>query len=68
MYRGYTTKIPLPNQNLSLYIVDSFTFDLQARDAAPRRSSSVRLTHAPRPHYYGTNPIPEGLAYTGYAG
>jgi len=28
MYRGYTTEILLPNQNLCLYIVESFTFDL----------------------------------------
>jgi hypothetical protein len=47
MYRGYTTEILLPNQNLGLYTMDSFTFDLEAKDAAPHRSASARLTHAP---------------------
>ena len=28
MYLAYTTEIPLPNRNLGLYVVDSFTFDL----------------------------------------
>ena len=49
MYLGYTTEIPLPNRNLGLYIVNSFTFDLQVKEAAPRRSASTRLSHAPQP-------------------
>ena len=28
MYLGYTTEIPLPNRDLGLYNVNSFTFDL----------------------------------------
>ena len=28
MYMDYTNKIPLPNQNLGLYAVQSFVFDL----------------------------------------
>jgi hypothetical protein len=28
MYTDYTTEIPLPDRNLSLYVVDSFVFDL----------------------------------------
>ena len=68
MYRVFSTEISLPNRNLGLYVVDSFTFDLQAKDAAPHRSASARLTHAPRTRYYGAHPIPKGPAYTGYAG
>jgi hypothetical protein len=68
MYHGYTTEISLPNRNLDLYTMDSFTFDLQEKDVAPRRSASARLTHAPQPHYYGDDPIPKGPAYTSYAG
>lgn len=68
MYRGFSSEIPLPNRNLGLYVADSFTFDLQAKDATPHMSASARLTHAPRTRYYGADPIPEGPAYTGYAG
>ena len=28
MYTDYTTEIPLPDRDLSLYMVDSFVFDL----------------------------------------
>ena len=68
MYLGYITKIPLPNRNLGLYAMDSFTFDLQAKETAPRRSASMRWTHAPWTRYYGADPTPEGPAYTGHAG
>ena len=47
MYLGYTNEIPLPNQDLGLYDVNSFTFDLQVKEAAPHRSVSARLTHDP---------------------
>jgi len=49
MYLGYTTEILLPNWNLGLYTVNSFTFDLQDREAAPRKSASMRLTCDPQP-------------------
>ena len=68
MYLAYTTEIPLPNRNLGLYTVNSFTFDLQDREAAPRKSVSARLSHAAQPRYRGADPIPEGPIYTGYAG
>ena len=68
MYLGYITEIPLPNRNLSLYVVNSFTFDLQVREVAPRRSASTRLTPEPQPRYRGADPIPKGPAYTSYAG
>ena len=68
MYHGFSTEIPLPNRNLGLYVVDSFTFDLQAKETAPRRSASMRRTHAPWTRYYGADPTPEGPAYTGHAG
>ena len=45
MYLGYTNKILLPNRDLVLYAVNSFTFDLQVKEAAPHRSAFARLTH-----------------------
>ena len=68
MYMDYTNEIPLPDQTLSLYAVQSFVFDLQKKEAAPRRSASVRLTHNPQPQYRGDDPILEGPAFTSYAG
>ena len=68
MYLGYTNEIPLPNRDLGLYDVNSFIFDLQVKEAAPRRSASIRLSHAPQPSYRGADPILEGPVYTGYAG
>ena len=44
MYMDYTNEIPLPDQNLGLYVVKSFVFDLQVKEAAPRWSASARLT------------------------
>ena len=41
MYTDYTTKILLPDWNLGLYAVDSFVFDLQVKEVAPRRSASA---------------------------
>ena len=68
MYLRYTNEIPLPNQDLSLCAMNSFTFDLQVKEAAPHRSASARLTHDPQPQYHGADPIPEGPSYTSYAG
>ena len=67
MYLEYTNEIPLPNQDLGLYAMNSFTFDLQVKEAAPRRSASTRLTRDQQPRYRGTDPIPKGPAYTSYA-
>jgi len=47
MYMDYTNKIPLPDQSLGLYAVQSFVFDLQVKEAAPRRSASARLMRNP---------------------
>jgi hypothetical protein len=49
MCTDYTTEIPLPDQNLGLYAVDSFVFDLQVKEAAPHRSASARLARSPQP-------------------
>ena len=68
MYMDYTTEIPLPDRNLGLYVVDSFVFDLQVKEAAPRKSASARLTRNPQPRYHGDDPIPEGPAFTSYEG
>ena len=67
MYLGYTNEIPLPIRDLGLYALNSFTFDLQVKEAASCRSASTRLTHDPQPRYHGVDPIPEGPACTGYA-
>ena len=68
MYLGYTTEIPLLDQNLGLYAVISFVFDLQVKEATPHRSASTRLTRNPQPRYRGNDLIPEGPAFTIYAG
>ena len=64
----YTTEIPLPDRNLGLYAVDSFVFDLQVKEAAPRRSASTRLTRNPQSRYHCDYPILEGQAFTSYVG
>jgi hypothetical protein len=64
MYMDYTNEIPLPDQALDLYAVQSFVFDLQVMEAAPRRSAFARLTRNLQPQYRGDDPIPEGLAFT----
>ena len=68
MYVDYTTEFLLPNRNLSLYAVDSFIFDLQIKEEAPRRSASARITRNPQPRYRGDDPILEGPVFTGYTG
>ena len=67
MYMDYTTEIPLPDRNLGLYAVNSFVFDLQVKEAAPRRSASMRLTRNPQRRYHGDDPILEGPAFSSYA-
>ena len=47
MYLRYTNEILLPNRDLGLYAVNSFTIDLQVKEVAPCKSASTRLTHDP---------------------
>lgn len=68
MYLNHTNEIPLPNRNLGLYAVDSFVFNLQRVEEAPRRSVSARITRNPQPCYRGDDPAPEGPAYANYRG
>ena len=68
MYMDYPNKILLIDQSLGLYAVQSFVFDLQVKEAAPCRSASARLTRNPKPRYRGDDLIPEGPAFTSYAG
>jgi hypothetical protein len=68
MYMEYTNEIPLLDQDLGLYAVSSFVFDLQVKEAALCRSASARLTHNPQLWYRGDDPIPEGPTFTSYAG
>ena len=68
MYMDYINEFLLPDQNLSLYVVDLFVFDLQKIEQAPRRSASARITRNPQPRYYGDDPILEDPAFTGYIG
>ena len=49
MYMDYTNEIPLPDQSLGLYVVQSFVFDLQVKEAVPHRSTSARLMRNPQP-------------------
>ena len=67
MYMDYTNEIPLPNQNLGLYAVQSFVFDLQTKEAMPCWSASAGLTRNPQPRYHGNDSIPEGPTFTSYA-
>ena len=68
MYMDYINEFSLLDRNLSLYVVDSFVFDLHKIEQAPRRSASTRITRNPQPRYRGDDPIPEGPAFTGYIG
>ena len=67
MYMDYTNEIPLPDQTLGLYSVQSFVFDLQKKEAVPRWSASARLMSNPLPWYHRNNSIPEGPTFTSYA-
>ena len=66
MYMDYTNKIPLPDQTLGLYAVQSVVFDLQKKEAAHRRSPSTRLMRNPLHRYHGNDSIPEGPTFTSY--
>jgi len=44
MYKDYTNEFELPDQNLGLYVVDSFVFNLQKKGAEPHKSASTRFT------------------------
>jgi hypothetical protein len=68
MYMKYTNKILLPDQNLGMYVVQSFIFDLQVKEATPHWSASMGLTCNPQPRYRGDDPILEGPAFTSYVG
>ena len=47
MYMDYPNKILLIDQSLGLYAVQSFVFDLQVKEVAPRQSASTRLMRNP---------------------
>jgi hypothetical protein len=66
MYTDYMNEFLLPDQNLGLYAVDSFIFDLQRKEEAPHRSASTRITRNPNPQYRGDDPALEGPAFTSY--
>ena len=68
MYVDYTIEFLLPDQNLGLYAVNSFVFDLQGKEESPRMSDSTRITRNPQPRYRRDDPIPKGPAFTGYIG
>jgi hypothetical protein len=67
-YIDYTNEFPLPDQNLCLYAVDSFVFDLQRKEEASHKSASVRITCNLNPRYRGDDLAPEGPAFTSYIG
>ena len=47
MYMDYINEFMLLEQNLGLYVADSFVFDLQKIEQAPHRSASARITRNP---------------------
>jgi hypothetical protein len=67
-YKDYINEFEMPDQNLGLYVVEPFVFDLQKKGQEPRRSASVRFTHNPNPRYHGEDTAPAGPAFTNYVG
>jgi hypothetical protein len=67
MYKDYINEFEIPDQNLGLYVVESFVFDLQKKGQEPRRSASARFTRNPNPRYHGEDTAPAGPAFTSYA-
>jgi len=47
MYMDYTNEIPLPDQTLGLYMVQSFVFDFEKKEEA-FTEALVRESHATR--------------------
>ena len=47
MYMDYTNEIPLPDQTLGLYMVQSFVFDFEKKEEA-LAEALVRESHATR--------------------
>jgi hypothetical protein len=68
MYKDYINGFEMSDQNLSLYVVESFVFDLQKKGQEPRRSASTRFTRNPNLRYRGEDTAPANPAFTSYAG
>jgi hypothetical protein len=68
MYKDYINEFEILDQNLGLYVVESFVFDLQKKGQEPRRSASARFTRNPNPRYCGEDTALAGPAFTSYAG
>jgi hypothetical protein len=68
MYKDYTNEFEMPDQNLGLYMMESFVFDLQKKGEEPRKSASARFTRNPNPRYRGEDTTPAGPAFTSYIG
>jgi hypothetical protein len=66
MYKDYINEFETSDQNLNLYVVESFVFDLQKKGQQPRRSASARFTHNPNPRYRGEDTAPAGPTFTSY--
>jgi hypothetical protein len=64
IYHGHTTKIPLPNLGLGLYTTNSLI--VLPSSVSVGRSASARIDQGPLTCYYGTDTVPQGLAYTAY--
>jgi hypothetical protein len=58
----------MPDQNLGLYVVEYFVFNLQKKGEEPHRTASARFTHNLNPRYRGEDTAPAGPAFTSYAG
>jgi hypothetical protein len=56
------------DQNLGIYVVESFVFDLQKKGHEPRRSASTRFTRNLNLRYHGEDTAPADPAFTSYAG
>jgi len=63
IYRKYRNEYDLPNRELAIYSVDSFTF-LECTNIS--RYPSARISRVPRTAYTRTDPTPSGLAYFHY--
>jgi hypothetical protein len=67
MYKDYINEFEMSDQNLDLYVVESFVFDLQKKGQEPHRSAFARFTCNPNPRYHGEDTTLAGLAFTSYA-
>lgn len=66
-YKSFINEFELPDQNLGLYFVENFTFDVQKPGKAVGRSPA-RMTRNESPRYQGEDVTAPEPAFTSYFG